>query len=69
MKLIHVTINNQKKQIKESVSLQGIIQDFDLPSAGTVFTVNNQIVPKGHWDNTSLNEGDVISLFQAIAGG
>jgi len=69
MSRISVTINNQVKCIQVGSNLISIIQQFDLPDQGCVFAINNSIIPRGSWESTKVNEGDVISLFQAIAGG
>ncbi len=67
--LITVTVNNTKQQVKPSTSLATLQEQLNLPTIGCVFAINDQIIPKGLWTNRTLNEGDQISLFQAIAGG
>ncbi len=37
--------------------------------SGYVIAVNNTIVPNNQWSELVLQDGDHISLFQAIAGG
>ncbi|AXN31936.1 sulfur carrier protein ThiS [Vibrio coralliilyticus] len=69
MSEIHIIINEQSQRVSVGASLENIIQQFSLPEVGCVFAINNTVVPRSEWKTTCLNEGDAISLFQAIAGG
>lgn len=66
---ITVTVNGVVQQINQQTTLTSLQQQLDLPVVGSVFAINDQIIPKGLWSSKVLNEGDRISLFQAIAGG
>ncbi|MEZ8545657.1 sulfur carrier protein ThiS [Vibrio splendidus] len=69
MSHITISINEQSEQVAHSSSLADIIQVLALPDLGCVFAINNAVVPSSQWQQTVVNEGDAISLFQAIAGG
>ncbi|MGL6315226.1 sulfur carrier protein ThiS [Vibrio sp. WXL103] len=69
MKTISIIINDQQQQVGSNTSLEDIISQFSLPQLGCVFAINNAVVPRDQWSSTHLNDGDAISLFQAIAGG
>ncbi len=66
---ITVLVNDVAKQVEERSTLVSLQQQLELPTHGCVFAINDQIIPKGLWSSKTLNEGDQISLFQAIAGG
>ncbi|MEZ9161258.1 sulfur carrier protein ThiS [Vibrio lentus] len=69
MSHITISINEQSEQVAHSSSIADIIQVLALPDLGCVFAINNAVVPRSQWQQTVVNEGDAISLFQAIAGG
>ena len=69
MSHITISINEQSEQVAHSSSLADIIQALSLPDLGCVFAINNAVVPRSQWQQAVVNEGDAISLFQAIAGG
>ncbi|MDR9826938.1 sulfur carrier protein ThiS [Vibrio sp. FNV 38] len=69
MNTITIQINEQSHQVNAESSLEDIISQFLLPSMGCVFSINNNVISRDKWQATVLNEGDAISLFQAIAGG
>ncbi|QSA20152.1 sulfur carrier protein ThiS, partial [Vibrio furnissii] len=50
-------------------TLASVQAQLELPVQGCVFAINDQVIPRGLWHQTVLNDGDHISLFQAIAGG
>ena len=69
MSHITISINEQSEQVAHSSSLADIIQVLAVADLGCVFAVNNAVVPRSQLQQTVVNEGDAISLFQAIAGG
>jgi sulfur carrier protein len=66
---IDVTVNQKQHQISYGTNLNQLIKIFSLPQLGSVVAVNDRIVQKDRWDDTLLNDGDQISIFQVIAGG
>lgn len=36
---------------------------------GTAVAVNEEVVPRGQWAETDLNEGDRIEILGAVSGG
>ncbi|EKF9372621.1 sulfur carrier protein ThiS [Vibrio cholerae] len=67
--LMTIYLNQQAIQTDISSSLFHLHAQLSLPSQGCVFSLNGQVVPRSEWQQTKLNSGDEISLFQAIAGG
>lgn len=66
---IIITINQQTQVVVGDSHLGQIIDQLELPAEGCVFAINNQVIPKSEWSTMVVNQGDAISLFQAIAGG
>ncbi len=69
METVRILINDQAHHVQPNRSLTAIIEQLSLPELGCVFAINNSVIPRSEWSITHLNEGDAISLFQAIAGG
>ena len=69
MTTMTITLNQQQQDVAVGINLCEIIMLYELPEQGCVFAINNRVVPKSEWKTTQLNDGDAISLFQAIAGG
>jgi len=66
---ITIKINEKFETVESHSSLADIIKALALPDFGCVFAINNTVIPRNLWQQTVMNDGDSISLFQAIAGG
>lgn len=66
---ITIYINQQSYTTTANGTLEYLQQQLSLPVKGCVFAINDQVIPRGLWQQTVINDGDHISLFQAIAGG
>ena len=64
-----IWLNDNNITIDKSCNLLQVLESLDLPLNAAAVAINAVIIPKSNWNLTSLNDGDKISLFQAIAGG
>ena len=64
-----IQINEQVVEIAENTNIDQLLAHLNKPLMGSAVAVNQDIISRSHWADTILNEGDNISLFQAIAGG
>jgi len=64
-----IQINEQVIELAENLNIEQLLAHLNKPLMGSAVAVNQDIISRSHWADTILNEGDNISLFQAIAGG
>ncbi|MEL0659744.1 sulfur carrier protein ThiS [Psychromonas arctica] len=64
-----IHVNEQTLELAENSNIEQLLIYLDKPLMGSAIAVNQEIISRSHWADTILNEGDNISLFQAIAGG
>ena len=64
-----IHVNEQTLELAENSNIEQLLIYLDKPLMGSAIAVNQEIISRSHWAYTILNEGDNISLFQAIAGG
>lgn len=64
-----IQINEQVVELAENTNIEQLLAHLNKPLMGSAIAVNQDIISRSHWADTILNEGDNISLFQAIAGG
>lgn len=64
-----IKINEQIVVLAENINIEELLAHLNKPFMGSAVAVNQEIISRSHWADTILNEGDNISLFQAIAGG
>lgn len=64
-----IQVNEQPLALAENMTLEQLLIHLDKPLIGSAVAVNQAIISRSHWAEHIINEGDNISLFQAIAGG
>ena len=64
-----IQINEQVVELADNTNIEQLLAHLNKPLMGSAVAVNQDIISRSHWADTILNEGDNISLFQAIAGG
>lgn len=68
LKSMNILINNQETQTV-SANIMQLSIELNLPERGVALAVNNSIVPRTSWEETSIQEGDNITIIKAAFGG
>ena len=66
--VMNVQINNQDHQT-EARNLQDLAIELQLPQKGVAVAIDNQMIPRGNWAQTALQEGVRIVIIKAACGG
>lgn len=66
---MHVYVNGESREVAENPSLAELISLLDLPAARIAVELNREVVRRGQWDETILNEGDRIEIVHFVGGG
>lgn len=66
---IEIVINGKPVTLTGVLLVEEMLEKLELSSSGCALAINGEIIPRGQWRDVSVNQGDEISLFQAIAGG
>ncbi|URQ60562.1 sulfur carrier protein ThiS [Pantoea alhagi] len=64
-----IVVNDETLMLDPALTLDQLLDKLECQPAGTALAVNQQIIPRGSWSQHTLCEGDVVVIFQAIAGG
>lgn len=64
-----VTVNGEIHPLNRSMTIAELLQDLNLPREGIAVAVNASVIPRKDHAHTLLNEGDVIEIIRAVAGG
>ncbi|WP_417698437.1 sulfur carrier protein ThiS [Psychromonas sp.] len=64
-----IQVNEQALILPNSMNLEQLLVHLEKPLVGSAVAVNMQVISRSEWTQYNINEGDNISLFQAIAGG
>ncbi len=66
---MNITVNGETWQLQQALSVQQLIAELDLADRRLAVELNEQIVPRGQFEHTTLQDGDVIEIVHAIGGG
>lgn len=66
---MQIQFNQQPYTLSRPTTLAVFLASQQQLRAGIAVAINQQVIPRSHWDSQSLQEGDNIMLFTAIAGG
>ncbi|MGI2800279.1 sulfur carrier protein ThiS [Photobacterium damselae] len=61
--------NGEVIEMVDAISLEQLITYYQLVPHTIAVALNQQIIPRSVWSQQTLNDGDHIDVFQAIAGG
>ncbi|AWH89118.1 sulfur carrier protein ThiS [Limnobaculum parvum] len=66
---MQIMVNESPVSAESPITLSALLQQLNQSTMGMAVAVNQEICPKSQWDSHLLQNGDVVLLFQAIAGG
>ncbi len=66
---MQLVINGQEKDLKSSRNITQMLQELDIAGTHIAVAINCQVVPRGSYDQTPLQEGDQVEIVHAVGGG
>lgn len=65
-----VSINKQDYELADGTTLLAALKQVpNIPEKGIAVAVNNQVVSLSKWQETTLTDGDKITVIKAFYGG
>ena len=66
---MNITLNNKEITLTEGATLLQLILEANLPTQNIAIAVNNTLVLRDNWSQTTLNNGDNVVAIAAAYGG
>ncbi len=66
---MNLRVNGEQREMPDGASLQELLEALDTAAAGTAVARNSEIIPRGDYADTLLEEGDDIQIVHIVAGG
>ena len=67
---MEITVNQQTVEIEENCSVATLlIQLPNLPANGLAVAVNQQVITRSAWPDSTLQAGDKVMIIRATQGG
>ena len=64
-----VQLNGESREVREGARLDDLVTDLSLAPARIAIEVNQEVVRRDRWAETSLAEGDRIEIVHFVGGG
>ena len=69
MEQMSILLNGEKRSFKRGITVQELLEQFEVPSGTVVVEVNEGILPKESHATVKLEEGDRVELVRFVGGG
>jgi sulfur carrier protein len=66
---MNISVNNIQKKISKGASVEDLLLLLSHTQNGIAVAINEEIILKDNWSNSTLNENDTVLLIQATQGG
>jgi len=68
---MELKVNGKPLEIDRDASLLALLEKFELgvDSTGVAVAINDAVVPRARWSQTTLGEGDTVEIIHAVQGG
>ena len=68
--MVQVTINRESFMLPESGTLADVLSQLDISRPdGIAIAVNDNVIPRGEWNNYKLQPEDKVFVIRATQGG
>lgn len=64
-----VVINGIEMQIPESATVRALIVSKKLKPESVLVCINDEVIPRGSWENLTLRADDRIDVVRIVGGG
>ncbi|MYX13203.1 sulfur carrier protein ThiS [Streptomyces sp. SID8374] len=66
---VSVSVNGEPRTLDAGTALDRLVAALTTAPSGVAAAVNECVVPRGRWADTTLGEGDRIEVLTAVQGG
>ena len=66
---MNIIINGKESEVAEGSTVAQLLENLQIPTAGTAVACNDKVVRKALHEETVLQAGDRVEIIRAVAGG
>ena len=68
---MNVVLNGEARELRDGATVTDAVEASGAPpeGRGVAVAVDGEVVPRGEWNQTRLNDGQRIEVLQAVQGG
>jgi sulfur carrier protein len=68
---VTIVLNGEPRDLEPGTTVRALLEALEVPGGarGVAVAVDAEVVPRGEWDTTELDEGARVEVLRAIQGG
>ncbi|WEO97942.1 sulfur carrier protein ThiS [Streptomyces sp. FXJ1.172] len=66
---VSISVNGERRDVAAGTALDSVVRSLAAAPSGVAAAVNETVVPRARWADTSLREGDRVEVLTAVQGG
>jgi thiamine biosynthesis protein ThiS len=66
---VTITINGERREIPDGLNVAGLLDHFGMASGRVAIERNFDILPRGQWQQTAVQENDSFEIVHFVGGG
>jgi sulfur carrier protein len=66
-----IVVNGEQRDLAPGTTVRTLLESLDVPGGarGVAVAVDAEVVPRGEWETTELDDGARVEVLRAIQGG
>ena len=66
-----ILLNGEARELPAGTTVLGLLETLEVPGGerGLAIAVDAEVVPRGEWETTELDDGARVEVLRAIQGG
>lgn len=66
---MEIKVNDESYQFNEAINIQQVLNDLNISEKGIAVALNQSIIQKSHWAQTTVQHQDNLLIIKATQGG
>jgi len=68
---VTIVVNGERRELPPGTTVRALLDALDVPggTSGVAIAVDAEVVPRGDWETTELDDGARVEVLRAIQGG
>lgn len=66
---MHFLLNGEPQESPDPLSVATLLERFELERRRVAVAINAEVVPRSHFAEVWVREGDAVEVIQAVGGG
>lgn len=66
---MRLQVNGAQRDVPDAGTLAEVMAELDAPDRGIAVALDGEVVPRAHWEGTTVADGASVEIVTAVQGG